>query len=196
MSGNQHRQIKKREKQRKKRTEAQERRGSRRVMGLTADRLETARNWPLWDCWASENWHEQGAHVHACFARRHDDGTVAASFFELDLAERGVVEAHSIVPATTDQVLAELSKLGKGETSMVGVDPNLVVKLVDTAQHHGEKQGHAPPSNLSHARRVFGSAAGHRCKEEIRVGKPDPNAPKAPPKTGWLASIKKSIGLG
>lgn len=196
MAGNQHAKIKKREKQRKKRTEAQTKRGSRKVLGMTADRMEQASRWPMWDCWASQNWHEQGAHIYCCFARKHDDGTVAAAFFELDLAERGVVEVGTKAPSSQGEVHAELARLAGDDTPIVGVDPTLVVKLVDTARDFGEKRGHVQPSGLAHARRLFGGVRGSKNKSEILVGEPDPNAPPPKASGGWFAGVKSALGLG
>lgn len=159
--------------------------------------MEQAARWPVWDCWASENWHEQGAHVYCCFARRHDDGQVAAAFFELDLSDKGVVEVATKAPITQGEVHAELAKVAGEELAMLSVDPMLVVKLVDTARDFGEKQGHRQPSNLGKARKIFGGIRGSKAREEIRVGTPDPNAP--PPKKasgGWLDGVKGMLGLG
>ena len=195
-SGNQHRQIKKRKKQRQKREKAQASRGSRKVLGMSADRVDRARRWPMWDCWASQNWHEQGAHVYCCFARKHDDGTIAAVFFELDLAERGVLEVATKIPATAAEVHEELAKISGEDVAIVEVDPALVVKLVDAARDHGVKRGHDQPSGLARARRIFGSIHGSRSRHEVLVGEADPNAPRVEPSAGWFSGLKQSLGLG
>lgn len=196
MAGNQHRKIKKREKQRKKRTKAQSTRGSRKVMGMTADWMERAGRWPLFDCWASQNWHEQGAHVYCCFARRHDDGTVAAAFFELDLAEKGVLEVSTKAPIAPADVHAELSRLATDDIAIVGVDPTLVVQLVDAAWDLGRDNGHSQPSGLKRARKIFGSTHASKGRHEILTGTPDPNAPKQAESGGLFSGIAKRLGFG
>lgn len=189
-----HRKAKKREKVRKKRTAAQQRRGTRKVLGMTADRIEQTRNWPMATCWASDNWHEQGAQVVVAFCRRHDDGRMAAAYFELDLAERGVVSVHADAPLTEVQVHTELAKHSSEERPLLEVDPMLAVKLVHTARDWGVKQGHDQPSGLQRAARIFGGVRGSKAREEIRTGVPDPNAPPPQPTSdGMFASLKRRL---
>ena len=196
MAGNQHRKIKKREKQRKKRTAARSTRGSRKVLGMTADWMERAGRWPLFDCWASQNWHEQGAHVYCCFARRHDDGTVAAAFFEIDLAERGILEVSTKAPVAPADVHAELARLASDDHAIMSVDPTLVVQLVDAGWNLGRENGQSQPNGVKRARKIFGSTHASNGRHEILTGHPDPNAPKAAPSGGLFSGIAKRLGLG
>ena len=198
MAGNQHRKIKKAEKRRKKRRQAQTSRGSRKVLGMTADRMERARNWPIWDCWASQNWHEQGAHVYCCFARKHDDGTIAAAMFEIDLEEKGVLEVATRTTTNASDIHAELARVSGDDLAMVSVDPTLVVQLVDSARDLGRENGHDQPNGLNHARRLFGSTRASKGRHEILTGKHDPSAPKPdkPSGGGWFDGVKNALGLG
>jgi len=189
-----HRKAKKREKVKKRRTAAQQKRGSRRVLGMAADRIEQARRWPMASCWASDNWHEQGAHVHVAFTRRHDDGRMAAAFFELDLADKGVVHVLADAPMTQAEIHGELAKRGHDGRALFEIDPMLAVKLVNTARDWGVKQGHDQHSGLQRAQRLFGGVRGSKAREEVRTGYPDPNAPKAPPASdGMLSGLKKRL---
>ena len=191
-----HRQAKKREKVRKKRQAAQATRGSRKVLGMNSDKVEVAARWPVWECYASDNWHEQGAHVHACFTRRHDDGTIAAAFFELDLEQRGVLEVVARGQATPSEVNAGLARRSAEERAMVVVDSDLVVKLVETAAALGEANGHPQPDNLARASKLFGSVSSSRCKQEILTGPPGSQPPKSSATGGWFSGLKRSLGLG
>ena len=189
-----HRKAKKREKVRKKRSDAQRRRGSRKVLGMAADRIEQARRWPMAGCWASQNWYEQGASVHVAFTRRHDDGRMAAAFFDLDLEARGVTGVTADAPLTTAEIHAELAKRSDQGVAMIEIDPTLAVKLVNTARDWGTKQGHDQPSGLQRAQRLFGGIRGSKAREEILTGSPDPNAPKPPPRSeGLLSSLKRRV---
>ncbi len=191
-----HKAAKKREKNRLKRKKAQASRGSRRVMGASADAVKQAGTWPMWEAWATEDWYERGAHVHVCFSRKHDDGRIAAAFFELDLADKGILDATARTDATVQAVRMELGRRSGDEKAMVEVEPDLVVKLVDTAHHWGEKHGHPVPSSFQRARGVFGSTSGRHCDHEIRCGTHDPNeAPAASGQDGWFSKLKQAVGL-
>ena len=191
-----HRAAKKREKTRLKRKKIQTSRGSRNVMGASADAVRQSGGWPMWEAWASEDWYERGAHAHVCFSRKHDDGRIAAAFFELDLAERGVVDATARTDATVQAVRIELGRRSEDGKAMVEVEPDLVVKLVDSARAWGEKQGHTVPSGFQRARGVFGSASGRHCDHDIRCGSHDPEeAPAASQKAGWFSKLKRAVGL-
>lgn len=191
-----HRRAKKAEKTKKKRSKAQGSRGSRRVVGMSADAIRRASRWPVWECWISQNWRDVDGPVHACFSRQHDDGRVAASFFEVDLLTRGVVEARGKAGVEPVQVHQELARRSTEEAPMMSVDPALVVKLVSTAADYGRKQGHEQPSNLSHASGLFGDIRGSRCREDIPVGGPDAAPVAASSGEGWFASVKRSLGFG
>jgi len=196
VAGNDRRQAKKREKKRLKRRKVQSTRGSRKVLGMAADKMEQARRWPMWDCWVSQGWEQQGAQVHCCFARRHDDGRIAAAFFELDLAEKGVLAVAARSPVTAAEVHAELGRRSGEDTALMSCEPTLVVKLVDSARDFGEKQGIDQPSGLKRARRLFGSVSGRKSPHEILVGRPDQEAPARPPKEGWFSGLKRRLGRG
>jgi hypothetical protein len=189
-----HRAAKKRQKQRKKRQSAQDQRGSRKVLGMASDRIEQAQRWPMSDCWASDNWHEQGATVEVCFTRRHEDGRMAAAFFTIDLADKGVVQVSADAPLTLTDIHGKLAKRGANGHAMLEVEPSLVVKLVDTGRDFGVKQGHVQPSGLKRARKLFAGIRGGKCPHDITTGPYDPNAPKASPRSrGLFEGLKKRI---
>jgi hypothetical protein len=196
LAGNDHRKEKKREKKRTKRRSAQSKRGSRKVLGMAADKMERARRWPMWDCWVSQGWDEQGATVHCCFARRHDDGRIAAAFFELDLLENGVLSVTARSPVTPSEVHAELGRRGGEDAALMSCEPALVVKPVESARDHGDSRGHRQPSGLKRARRLFGSITGRKSPYDVVVGVPDPNAPAKAKKEGWFAGLKNRLGRG
>ena len=193
-SKNEHRAVKKREKKRQKRRDAQEKRGSRKVLGMAADRIEQAQRWPMSDCWASDNWHEQGATVNVCFTRRHEDGRMAAALFTIDLAEKGVIQVTADAPLTLADIHSQLAKRGADGNAMLEVEPSLVVKLVDTGRDFGVKQGHVQPSGLKRARKLFAGIRGSKSSYDIATGPYDPSKPKvAPPSEGLLTGLKKRL---
>lgn len=163
---------------------------------MSADALRRASRWPVWECWVSQNWRDVEGTVHACFSRRHDDGSVAASFFEVDLDSRGVLEARGKAGVEPVQVHQELARRSTEDAPMIAVDPALVVKLVSVASDHGRRGGHEQPSNLPHATRLFGDIRANRCREDIPVGGQASDSPRPDKGEGWFASVKRSLGLG
>lgn len=191
------RQAKKREKQKKKRDDARRTRGSRRPpeSGGTAD-VSEALAWPVGDAWISENWHERGAHAHALFTRRHESGRLAVSVFEADLAERGIVEARAVSGVSEGAVQGELVRRSSDGRAMVAAEPALVVKLVRVAADHGTSRGHALPAGYASALSLFGDVRAADAPQEILTGTEDAPAEAAGRQEGFLATLKRRLGLG
>jgi hypothetical protein len=193
MSNDERRAQKKREKQKKKRDEARASRGSRRPPpgAPGAAPRETgvagAERWPVAECYLSEHWHEQGARVHAAFARKHAEGDVAVAFFEVDLTAEGVVEALARGGVTSDQVLGEVARRSEASgRSMNVADPALVAKVVLTGLAHGRANGKADVTGLSAALGLLGDEDGSSAPEAVLVGAAPPVPAK---KKGLLARL-------
>ena len=56
----------------------------RRKRVASADLGEMSR-WPLSTCYIGASWHERGCHVRAVLTRYHEQGRLAAAYFEVDL---------------------------------------------------------------------------------------------------------------
>lgn len=171
---------KKREKNRKKRDAARKNRGSRaapvieasgRVRGLSAE--ECAR-WPVGECFLSQNWHEHGPTVVACFTRQHEDGRVAAVFCDIELEAAGVTQVLYRAPVTADGALGEVAR--RSEEAGVGIqvdDPARVVKVIHTGLDLG-----AAGEDLVELRSLLGDLDPRACPDEVLTGRPPPPPPR------------------
>lgn len=184
MAKNDRRNQKRREKQKKKRAEARKVRGSRAPVEPAPGRpresgLAGAERWPVGECYLSENWFEQGAHLHAGFVRTAEDGRRAAAFYEIDLESRGVVEVLARGGVSEGGVQGEMARRSEeADHSMMVVDPDLVAKVVFTAVELGRTNGHADVDGLGPALRLFGGLDGSDTAAAILTGTPPPPPPK------------------
>ncbi|MCB9677316.1 MAG: hypothetical protein H6737_19550 [Alphaproteobacteria bacterium] len=184
MASNEKRAQKKREKQKKKRDEARKVRGSRKPpepqAGERVDRgLKGADAWPIGECYLSEDWHEQGARVHAGFVREADDGRRAAAFFEVDLRRDGVVECLARGGVSLGAIQGEMARRSElSGKAMLVAEPDLVVKLVHTGYELTRSAGNPLPDGLDEAMGLFGTLDGSTAAEAILTGDPPPPPPK------------------
>ena len=178
------RQQKKRAKQKKSREAAQARRRGQSSKG--AGGFSAAADWPLGECYASATWYEQGAHVIAAFTRTHPSGRTAVAWFEVDLAERGVVGVHTGVVPQAEQALGFIGQYTSDEEPVLESTPELVAKLVLAAAAHGRAGGHAQPSDLAEATSLFRGVDPEGCTHDILVGPKPPPPPKKKTLFAWL----------
>jgi hypothetical protein len=192
-----HRQAKKAERIRKKRDKARQSRGSRKVAGLNpgSASLEEAKSWPVGECYLSSNWHERGAHVHAGFTRIHEDGRRAAAFFKVDLADKGVVGCVARAGLSEANIQGELGRRSSDEQSMMVIEPELVVKLVEAAADWGTSRGGSLPPAYANGVKLFGTVKGADSPHEIRCGTEDDPAPAPPAAEGMFGAFKRRLGL-
>ena len=181
---------KKREKQKKKRQAAQKARAAK--MGVNTRAAE----WPLSESWISQNWHEQGATVHAMLTRTHPSGRMAAAVFEVDLAEKGVVSASVLSDAHPAEVQQELAKRSTDLSGMQVVEPELVVKLVREGSLFGEVNGHAQPADIGPGLALFPDVDAKHCPHAIHTGLPSDASASGGSEDGLWASLKRRVGLG
>jgi hypothetical protein len=181
---NDQRAQKRREKQRKKREDARKVRGSRKPEvpqpGERLDRgLKGAHGWPVGECYLSEDWHEQGARVHAGFVRQNTDGRLAAAFFEVDLRSEGVVECVARGGVSEGGVQAEMARRSElCDKAMLVAEPDLVVKVVNTGLALTRSAGRALPDGLDEAIALFGDLDGSTAEVAVLTGDPPPPPPK------------------
>ncbi len=192
------RRAKARQKQKRKRQTARKTRGSRVPAGVHSESLDAmgeASRWPLGECYLSEDWYERGATLHAAFVRGHADGRSAAAFFEVDLAERGVVRATSASGVQLAAIQGELVRMSEDGRSMVNVPAARVVKLVRAAEAWASARGHGAPDGLQRASTLFGEVSSADCDDEFLFGtEAEPSTPP-PAEGGLLAGIKRRLGL-
>ncbi|MBN2798119.1 MAG: hypothetical protein JXX28_03160 [Deltaproteobacteria bacterium] len=182
--------AKKRARQKKTRQAAQASRGSRPgTSGPTKVRLDVVRAWPVWECYLSENWHEQGATVHAIITRRSGQGALAVATVQADLGVRGVVE-HNLVgglqEADLNRAVMAMSAEGVG---MVMREPELVAKVLTTAAAYGVEMGFELPKGWERVVRFIDDIDVSAASDEILTG--IPGAPEVKP--GMLAGLRQRL---
>lgn len=189
----QSRKKKKAEKRKKLRAEVRATRGSRAAPGGSARvNMDTALRWPTGECYLSENWHEQGAHVAAIFTRRSRSGRVVAAVFDVDLAEQGVIQAGIRGGLSDVDVHAELARLSGEGTAMMARDSALVAKLVTEAWAFADGKGREQAHNYAKVARIFGDVDLSEASEVILVG----TEPPPPEKKSIGARLKSLVGRG
>lgn len=147
------------------------------------------RTWSVGECFVSEDWHEQGARVHAVVSREKG-GRAVAAFFEIDLAERGVIDVRTLGGLTPDHVRGECGRISE-ETgdALVTCAPALVAHIVHAARAFGAERGHAQPSGLPGALALLGGIDPEDTPFEVELGRPDSDDDDAG--DGWFSSLKK-----
>jgi len=149
--------------------------------------LHKAVHWPLGAAWVSSEWHERGAHVHAVLTRERGDGRIAASLFEVDLAERGIVAAKAGAGYTEERILGEVARRSERD-AMIEIEPEVVKKIVVEGLRFGESAGHTPPRGLDDALSLFEDVEVDDVVLEVQTGKV---APPPPAQEGLLGSVKR-----
>jgi len=164
---------------------------ARRKGGAAAMTVEKASNWPVHECYVSENWHDQGPRVHAILSRVRDDGRLAVALFEVDLMEEGVVSAQ--VELDWQVPMLQRAVVERSEAlPMVTCVPDLIAKIVEEGARYGSDKGHAQASNLAEVSALFGDVRSEDCTYDILVGDTPP-PPSKKKSGGVLESLKKAF---
>jgi len=190
------RQQKKRERSKKKAAERSARRAAR-VGGKGAGASPAqAAAWPAGECFAGDNWHEQGARLQVVFTRRRADGRVGAAFCEVDLGERGLVSVEVRTDLEQGTLNYEVS-LRAQDRPMVIVEPDLAVKVVLEAAAFGEHRGRDAPAALPRARALFGAIDGSTCRHDILCADgEDAGSGEAEASQGLMSRLTKMLKFG
>ncbi len=187
----QSRKRKKSEKRKKQRAEARSTRGSRAAPGGSARvNMDKALRWPTGECYLSESWYDQGARVAAIFTRRSRSGRVVVGVFDVDLAERGVLEAGLRGGLSDVDVHAELARLSGEGTAMVAREPALVAKLVTEAWAFADERRVQQAHNYAKVARIFAGVDPADASETILVG----TEPPPPEKRSIGQRLKSLVG--
>jgi len=154
--------------------------------------LATAAGWTTGTAYLSANWSERGAHVHAAFTRHQADGRIAAAFFEVDLAERGVIAVKSGTSYNESRILAEVGRRSEPE-AMVEADPGLVAKVVHEGHRWGVEHGHSPPRGFEEALALMADMDPENYTTKIACGREEPPKRRS---GGLFTSIKGWFSRG
>lgn len=163
--------------------------------------LEQALTWPEGECYLSQAWHEQGAHIYAVFTRKHNSGRVCAALFELDLAEEGVQDVELFMGVKEEQLMARLAALSQ-QHPLVVAGAEMIVHAVRTAHDWGVRQEFEQPEDYTEATRLFGEFKLPPGMPDFKVGRepgaslrPAAAAPEDAPAGLW-GRLKRSLGVG
>ena len=183
------------ERKKKSRKAAQEAR-KRRVAAtkVTSTNLKRVAEWPLGECYISENWPERHAQVRAVFTRVHPGGRHAVAQFTVDLQERGVIEASVSTNLDLPQWHAELARLSQ-ESAMIVTEPAHVAHLVTRAVEFGLKSGHRPPDGLAKGVQLMGAVNPEESPHTFLWGDDEPE-PQSGGASGLWGSLKQRLGWG
>lgn len=177
------RQKKTREKQRKRREAKQKER--RQLNRASRGGLSDAVRWPVGDCYLSQHWHEQGAHVHAAFVRTHASGRSAVALCEVDLATRGLIDCKVMVVDSEDHVRGLISERSE-PYAMLDTAPELVVKVIVEGAVHGRAAGFTPPRTYAKAQPLFAGVDPADSPHELLLGEGPPEPEEKP---GWFSRL-------
>lgn len=182
--------AKKRARQKKKREAARETRASRPgTQGPTKVRLDAVAGWPLWECYLSENWSEQGATVQALITRKSGQGAIALATVQFDLAMRGIVDCKLLGGLRVEDFNRSLAALTARGEGVVMREPELVVKVVRQAADYGKQMGFVPPEDWDRIDRFIGEIDTSAVAEDAPTG--IPGAPDVKP--SMFANLRKRI---
>ncbi len=190
----QKRRAKKLAKHRKKRSQAS-RAGADLSPAIERTDGREGRTWSVGECFLSADWHEPGAHVHAAVSRVKG-GRAVAAFFEVDLADRGIIDARTLGGISPDHVRGECGRLSEETgTSMVDVAPALVAHVVQQGLAWGRDRGHPAPPGYDKAQALLGGIDPADTPFEVELGGPDTDTDGDPPSTGpgLVASLKRRL---
>jgi hypothetical protein len=165
---------KQRQKDRQHKAERKKRKRSQRSSSLPATRVArtlsgSVGQWPLLECWLTEEWRDTTQITQALVARRGPAGQVAIGVFLIDLGCLGVKDAYGRVVDAADyrQRLAGM----RSRQEMVQADLNLVAKIIREAIAYADSLGFKPHRDYRQAEPILGNADPDACDEEIPRGK-------------------------
>lgn len=160
--------------------------------------VKTAMRWPIFDCYLSSNWHERGAQVVAAFARKNDNGQVAAAFMEIDLERRGLHTASFRSDLVEGNYGFLLSEKSDNDNPLLSVSPSLVAKVAREGAQWSRNNGHSVPSAWANISQLISDVDVSGQEVDLLFGSaeeeddPTDEAPKAP--GGWFSSLKQRLG--
>lgn len=142
-------------------------------------------SWPVDACYASDNWHEQGAEVDVLIGRVSEAGQAIAGTFRVDLRSEGVREGTLRGGLRSDQLSGVAAALSEqGDHAMVDLTPVQAAAIVRAAEALGVHPDARP------ALAILDGIAG---EAPIEVLTGEPQAPRAPKPEGWFSRMVGKI---
>ncbi len=157
-----------------------------RSPGDAANDPALARDWPVGDCWASQQWDTPGAKVDAVFSRVHPSGAAVVARFTLDRSGPGLLRAEVRGGLRAEHVTAQAGQLGEESgTALVETTSGVVAALVRDALAHGA----APrPDGADDAVALLAGV------ESSQIDVPFGPPPPAPERGGLIGRISRWFG--
>ena len=150
--------------------------------------LDEMSRWPLSTCYIGASWHERGCHVRAVLTRYHEQGRLAAAYFEVDLEEHGVVDAWQRADWKSGEFEDFIGSLGEHVEPMEMCEPGLVKKLLDTAEPMTQDFPKGWPQALAMVWDVAPEGPAF-------VTGPEPTGESEKASVGFWGGLKKSLGF-
>ena len=154
-----------------RRREAREKKQLSRRGPLVAPALSKTTDWPLDEVLITEAWRDTSQLTQILIVRQGPQHMYALGFILVDLACLGVKNAFARV--TDIEAYRQLHRELTSLQNMVPTDPNLVMKIIQTAVDYAGNLGFRPNKDLPEALIVLGEADPSASQEEIPVGGPE-----------------------
>jgi hypothetical protein len=182
------------EKQKKTRAKAK----ASRAAQQGKPKVSTAKSarWPVRESLIGENWYEWGATVHTVLVRQHDDGTAAALFVEVDLADRGVIAAEVVVGIQAGDLQERIAARSEPR-ALIYTEPEHVAQLIRQGARFGERNGHPLPAGYADVDSLLGPIDGDESVHELHFGEEgeDDDTEELPGSGGLVDRFRSWLGL-
>lgn len=194
-SRNDARKQKARQKQKQRRSAAQQARKAKTKRSKAG--VSQAATWPVADTYISQDWYEWESTVHAVLSRAHADGNTAYVAFTVELGGAGLTEVASAVGVSEGHVQAAASERSEEGKALVFAEPESIALLFREGLAYRRAQGHADPKGLEQATRLLAGIDADDATVDFRFGLEDEDDPteevKAP---GLAARLGRFFGMG
>jgi hypothetical protein len=132
--------------------------------------LRASASWPLYECWLTKEWQNEGAIVQILVARRSPAGEIAIGAFLVDLGCLGVKSAFGRL--TDLKGYREVRDGMRSRQDMVKIDDlNLAAKIIREGIAYADDLGFKPDPDYRDAMPVLGDADPAACDTPIPLGK-------------------------
>ena len=167
-------------------------RSSRKGTSKAKVSIKTTRSWTLGECYVSSGWHKRNAQVKAIISRRSAEGRVAAVTFELDLAQKGLINIETRTDLDDDRLQGILARHSTEEKPLLSVEAAVAATIVRQAAEWGVEQGHQPPVGWTRAVDILDDIP-NSDEVDLLLG---PEVEEQTKKDGGIwTSMKRTLGL-
>lgn len=132
--------------------------------------LRMSGDWPLHECFLTQEWQQESVIVQILVARRSPMGQIAAGMFLVDLGCLGVKNALGRVFNTRPEY-RELRDGMMARQKMIKADLDLAAKIIREAIAYADELGFKPHRDYRDAMLVLGDADPDACDVPIPLGK-------------------------